>query len=196
LSKDSVNVKLIASDRMDAAGGREDSYVRIPSRARKFIKSKADKITMAYGKKAVALDIKNCYKEDILAMKSDVADGTLSKAEARCVGYVTTRTLNKLIGKKKNVGYCNLSNTIEDITIGADPEFVLVHPRSLSYKYADRVEGFPRAGVLGSDGPLAEVRPPPSTSIDGIIKNIRSILRKGNQSTIGPYLWFAGATYH
>ena len=195
MSKDKTNVKLVVSTRMNSGSSSEDAYIRIPSRARKFIKSKADTITMSYGKRTVVLTIKNCFKEDLLEMKRSVASGGLTKNAARCVGYVTTNTLFKLIGEKEKYGYCGLSNAIEDITIGADPEFVVVDPKTLSFKYAENIPGFPRSGTLGSDGPLAEVRPPPSNNIEGIIKNIRSILSKGSKGSLSPYAWLAGATY-
>lgn len=197
MSTNKMDVRLTASDRMnEGKSSNENRYIRIPRKARKQFETRTDKITITYGKKTVALEIKAAFKEDITELKKSIADGNLTVEEGKCVGFVTTATLQGLMGlsEKAQTDYCYMSDDIEDIMLGADPEFVLVEPGTLSFKYAEQVPGFPRAGVLGADGPLAEVRPPPANNVEGVVENIRSILSKGHKS-ISPYNWYAGATY-
>lgn len=184
------------SDRMNSGSGKENGYIRIPRRARKHFETKTDKISITYKKKTIALEIKAAFKEDITDLKEAISAGKLNKEDAYDVGFVTSGIFQSLMGrsKKAETDYCYLSDDIEDIMLGADPEFVLVNPETRAFKYAEQVRGFSSAGVLGADGPLAEVRPPPATSTDQVIRNIRNILRKGNQY-ISPYNWLAGATY-
>lgn len=72
------------------------------------------------------------------------------------------------------------------MTLGADPEFVLVAESGLVA--ADRV--FPLEGEVGCDGfrdritgvhPLGELRPAPSTSPAGLVENIRALLIKAQR---------------
>src|SRR5690606_37205211 len=117
--------------------------------------------------------------------------------ESKCAGFVTTATLQKLMGRveEKKIEYCYLSDDIEDITLGADPVFALVNPETTCFKYAEQIAGFSKTGLLGADGPLAELRPPPDNSTAGVVENIRKILARGNKY-IEKYNWIAGATYH
>lgn len=196
MSTKKMDVKLTVSTRMNEGSGRENSYIRIPKRARKQFETRTDKITVSYNNKTIALEIKAAFKEDIDVLKAGIADGSMTPDEAKCLGFVTSATLEGLMGKRKTKPkYCYLSDDIEDIMLGADPEFVLVDPNTLSYKYAESVGGFPRNGLLGSDGPLAEVRPAPANSTEAVITNIKRILSKGRKTTINPYQWYAGATY-
>jgi hypothetical protein len=181
---------------MNSGSARENQYIRIPRRARKRFETQTDKISISYGKKTVGLEIKPAFKEDIVELKQSIEEGKLTKEESTCVGFVTAATLQGLMGRSKKAAtdYCYLSDDIEDIMLGADPEFVLVDPRTRAYKYAGHISGFYSQGVLGADGPLAEVRPPPASYTEGVVDNIKAILRKGHPSIKG-YNWFAGATY-
>jgi hypothetical protein len=197
MSTNRMDVRLTASDRMnEGKPSSENNIIRIPRRARKQFETRTDKITITYGKKTVALEIKAAFKEDIVELKQSIEDGDLTVEQSRYTGFVTTATLQSLMGlsEEAQTDFCYMSDDIEDITLGSDPEFVLVDPSTLSYKYAEQIAGFPRSGYLGADGPLAEVRPPPSRTVSGAVENIRKILAKGHKS-IRQYNWYAGATY-
>ena len=196
MARKKMDVRLMPSDRMNSGSGKENGYIRIPRRARKHFDTNTNTISITYKKKTIALEIKAAFKEDITDLKASISEGKLTKEDASDVGFVTSGVFQGLMGrsKKAETDYCYMSDDIEDIMLGADPEFVLVNPKSREFKYAEHVSGFGSSGVLGADGPLAEVRPPPATSTDQVIRNIRNILKKGNPY-ISPYSWLAGATY-
>jgi hypothetical protein len=190
-----MDIRLVISDRMDSGSGGESKYIRIPKRARKNFESNTDKITLSFMKKTIVLRIKTAFKEDTQKLIGQVKEGVVSEKESRMTGFVTSAVLHGLMGK--DVGpdnYCYLSDDIEDIMVGADPEFALVNPVNQRYCYAENVSGFGSEGTLASDGPLAEIRPPPATDTSVVVDNIRNILKAGHTS-IGGLNWIAGATY-
>lgn len=196
MAMNKMDIRLTASDRMNEGSSSESMFIRIPKKTRDSLSSNTDKITISYKNKKIALKIKAAFKEDVSELKTLIKEGHISVKDANSLGFVTSATLHNLMGrsKKSETDYCYASNDIEDIMLGADPEFVLVDPVTLSFKYAESISGFPREGPLGADGPLAEVRPPPSNSVNGVVDNIQGILRQGNNS-LRPYHWLAGATY-
>lgn len=195
MRKGNMDIRLVASERMDSGSGSENRYIRIPKRARNNFESKTDRITLSFKKKTIVLLIKTAFKEDTSALIGQVKSGQVSDQESRMTGFVSTAILHSLMGKGSQAEeYCYLSDDIEDIMVGADPEFALVNPKNQRYQYAENVEGFGSHGTLGSDGPLAEVRPPPSEDTAVVVDNIRNILRTGHTG-IMPFNWVAGATY-
>src|SRR4030042_1892082 len=86
----------------------------------------------------------------------------------------------------------------EKITIGADPEFVLVKEDG-SALYADELfvingNDDNKWEQLGSDGPCAEIRPEPSNNHEELIQNIEKLFKE-HSDVIKDYNWMGGATY-
>lgn len=116
-------------------------------------------------------------------------------AESSSVGFVTTETYKELMGARKNNSEIWISEKTQNITVGCDPEFVLVGENGTGI-YADTAFEN-KWDDLGSDGPCAEIRPGPSSNVDEVITNIANLLNDENKTkNIMKYDWVGGATYH
>jgi hypothetical protein len=60
------------------------------------------------------------------------------------------------------------------VTLGCDPEFVFLDAKS---NILPASAWLPAWGPIGSDGPLAELRPLPATHEDGVIENLRKLIK-------------------
>ena len=109
------------------------------------------------------------------------------------MGFVTSKTYARVTGsraKKKNVW---ITDDVTDTVIGADPEFLLFDDDGNVVR-ANNVMGY--QGVIGCDGAMAEVRPAPQISPEGLMENIRKIFAdKELTKEIRKYRWTAGC-YH
>ena len=137
------------------------------------------------------LEIFQAYSKDLKRSKE-----LNPKADYDKIGFVTTKTFNFICknkgNKKKNIW---IANTIEDTVVGADPEFLLMNDDG-SVKYAAGIAGFHYDDQLGSDGPLAEIRPDPTVEVSDLVQNIQDILRRHkNAKLIQKYQWVGGC-YH
>lgn len=187
-------VRLVASDRMDEGSSKENEYIRVPKRARQYFASKGEKLVLRTKKNTKVLYIRKAFKCDAQALSRRVGAGKVSEEERQTTGFVTTSTWRHLYGQANNPSHCYLTDGIEDIMLGADPEFALVNPSTKKFQYAQHVPGLSLHCELGHDGPLAEVRPPPATTVDGVVDNIRKIFNR-DQNKVGAYDWFGGAAY-
>jgi len=132
------------------------------------------------------------YSEDLKELK----ESGMSQEEYNRVGFVTTRTFKFICGikntKKENIW---LADSIEDTVIGADPEFALIEDGEI--QYAGSVPDFAFEGHLGSDGPLAEVRPDPATNIKDFVNNIQKVFESDPQRDyIMKYDWIGGCFFN
>ena len=62
-----------------------------------------------------------------------------------------------------------------DVTIGCDPEFILV---SNQRKIVEAGRVFKREGQIGNDAGLGELRPDPSIDTPGLMRNIQSLIKR------------------
>ena len=128
------------------------------------------------------------YAEDIAKVNTLVADGKISPEDKLCVLFVTSAIYNKF-SKFKNVWG---AVTVEDTVIGADPEFILMAEGKV-YNAA-MINGFTKTSVIGSDGPLAEMRPDPALSPEELVANLKHILTsEASLKSINKYDWIATA---
>ncbi len=194
---------LVVSDRMDSnkkQDRNENSLIRMGSKARERLglanektveiwpdTNDSDRIHRSRG-----LEIFHAYSDEIKKAKESMPEEDFLR-----VGFVTTNTFNYICkdGRKKKQSIW-IADTIEDTIIGGDPEFVLMEDGGL-IKYASEVEGFSHNDTLGSDGPLAELRPEPAVSVDAFIDNIHNILcDHPNAELIDPYRWIGGCFFN
>ena len=113
------------------------------------------------------------------------------------VCYVTESIFNEI----------NIENTesykvvaVKGITLGCDPEFFLIDSKSKKILRANAF--FKKWGEVGCDGILAELRPKPSTSVDGLTDNIyklicdtRKILNLSNIYDPSEIIMYAASSY-
>lgn len=191
---------LIPSEKMDGnkkESRNEHGLVRMSKVARENM-GFTDKVevypsnndTEARIKGAMLLDIFQAFSADI---KKARADG-ITDAEIRRVGFVTTRTFNKITGTTDKKAGKNIwiTDDVADTIIGADPEFLLF--KGSDVVRANNVMGY--NGVIGCDGAMAEVRPKPSISPEGLTENIRVILADAQLTKpIHQLDWMAGCYF-
>jgi len=191
---------LVVSARMDRNTKRnEDGLIRIGGKARRNLELSNQKEVELWPtnttddriNRSKLLEIYSAYKEDL---KQLLSDGIPLEKRLR-VGFVTTRTFNYICGNgadsDKDIW---ISDSIEDTVIGGDPEFILL-TNGNKVKYAGTISGWGDRR-LGSDGPLAELRPDPTIKVEDFVENIYNLLTK-HESTkiIKNYKWLAGCCY-
>jgi len=196
---------LLASDHMDdnkKEGRNENKLIRMPAKVRNNMGFDEESVEIYPNgssndriSKAQLLEIFHAFSADLKKVKSMIASGEIAQEEATRIGFVTTSTLNKINGgKAKKAKDIWISNTIHDTVIGSDPEFLLFERDQSRIIHASSKLG--HVGELGSDGAMAEVRPRPSTTIDGHIDNITNILKHDKYiKNIADYRWMSGCYY-
>jgi len=199
---------LLASDRMDnnkKPGRNEDTLIRMSAAARKFMNF-GDKAVEIYptniaaankGTRAQVLNIFHAFKPDVTDLKRMVSKGELTPEEIARVGFVTTKTFNRINGTNRKPKFNKnvwIADKISKTVIGSDPEFLLFHPDEDRVINATNV--LSHTGKVANDGAMAELRPDPSVKPEDHVKNITKLLR-GDKAikNIEPYRWIA-ACYH
>lgn len=198
---------LIPSERMDAnkkESRNENGLIRMSARARKYMDFTDDQVEVwATGgntdegkKSSVLLDIFQAFSADAAMLKKLINKGELKPTDVERIGFVTSKMYARVTGaasdSSKNVW---ISAGVHDTVMGCDPEFLLFNGSGGVIK-ANGVSGFSKNGKLGWDGPMAEVRPDPATTPDGLVANIEKCFRDEDLTyPIRDYDWKVGC-YH
>lgn len=182
-----VQLRLLASSTM--SDKKENDLVRFPRKAREYFGFSNDIVVVGKGKYELALQVKPAYKNDIQRLARLLRQGKLSDEEAMAIGFVT-RSVQQRFTRREGTSVW-ISDGVESITIGADPEFGLIQNDGTLAR-GNRV--VPHAGQFGSDGPSVEVRPSPSNSHLEVVGNIEEILERAPEA-VDSYRWKGGATY-
>lgn len=192
-----MNVRPEVSAWMDSRLGEEHSTVRIPKRARSHFQANGDRLVMRTDKGSCVLQIKQARHEDAARLAAQLQAGEITVAQANMTCFVTTETRNRICGRRraKLEEFCYVTDGVDNLMIGADPEFVLVQPDTGRFQYAAQVNGMPgKEAELGHDGPLAELRPQPDTEVANVVERIRQIL-KTKANAIQGLDWRGGAFF-
>lgn len=194
-----VAIMLMASNRMDnnqKPDREEDMLIRLSASARKRITFGTIDVDITGDSGTQNVKMHQAYKDDIQMLK-----GKVSPADMNKVGFVTTSMFTKLTGIKKPVpgtlANCSVSvkSTEKEfkLLIGADPEFLLFSNDN-EVVHANNV--MPKAGLIGNDGAMIEIRPKPSEKPTVLVQNMYNIFAdKKLTSAIEDYKWMASA-YH
>ncbi|RLG44622.1 MAG: hypothetical protein DRN81_04055, partial [Thermoproteota archaeon] len=166
------NIMLVASARMDKNNKRDENIL--------IRMSKAARDNLGIGKivslspkpdstsSNTALRVFRAYSKDL-----DEAREKFKPRDMARICFVTSRTYRKITNGKSYVESVWISTTENrNITVGADPEFLL-------FKNDEVVRAnsiLPYNGSIGSDGAMAEIRPQPSAHPGELVKNIRDII--------------------
>ena len=202
-----ANLFLVISNKMDTnrkKSRNEDGLIRLGKKARESLglgdeaavelwpasSNTSDRIN-----RSRILTIYEAYSNDLTTLKeTGISDDDYLRA-----GFVTTRTFN-YICKREDINVSKrssiwLANSIEDTVIGGDPEFILID-KSDRVKFAGHIQGLGHNDMLGSDGPLVEIRPEPAIMVDDFVKNIGDILTSHeNTKLIEDYRWVSGSYF-
>ena len=194
---------LVISERMDSNKKRdrnENGLIRMGSKARDVLGLSGEKVVEVWPdtdakdriNRSRSLEIFQAYSSDLKKAKQ-----SMSEDDFLLVGFVTTNTFNYVCkdGRKKKQNIW-LADSIEDTIIGGDPEFILMNDDG-TIQYAAEISGFSYDAALGSDGPLAELRPDPAISVDDFVDNMHTILcEHPNTKIIDPYRWVGGCFFN
>ena len=141
------------------------------------------------------LEIHESYSKDLSELKAQVGV-SLTEDEYLRTGFVTTSIFNSICKSTESSRSIWAADNIDDTVIGGDPEFILIHPENNSVVYAGNINGFTSEGKLGSDGPLAELRPDPAISVEEFVDNISSIFKTHPKTKyIENLKWMAGCCW-
>ena len=145
-----MRLELQVSNTMTREG--ENDIVRLPphQKMRLGVKEGRTILLSASDGSKLRVRVKDVYLEDL------VKDKTLA--------YVSRGIFNAISGVIISPG---------PMSLGCDPEFILVdhHKRVLPANL-----WFPHEGVIGSDGPLAELRPAPALHESDVVDNLKGLI--------------------
>ncbi len=182
-----VQLTLMTSTKMSDKG--EHGIIRLSRKARDYFGFTNSIVVVGKGEHRFNLEVKKAYKEDFQKLHKKLSSGKMSEEEALSAGFVTRSILQKVNRRQGDSVW--ISDSLEEITVGADPEFGLVD------EYGQFVRGshvIKKAGAFGSDGPAVEVRPAPSVDHVTMVGNITKILQSPPE-VVTPYAWRGGATF-
>jgi len=179
---------------------REDSLIRMSSEARRSLGLDNDKSVEVWPDSEDALDRENrsrallifkAYSEDL----KDLRESAMPLEDLIRVAFVTTRTYNTIIKHANERGAVWLADRVEDVLIGADPEFAVVDPATGSVISPSGVNNYGRQDLrVGYDGMLAELRPNPKITIEDFVQEITNLLKSDLTKPILKYDWIAKPT--
>lgn len=185
---------LMISERMNENkkdGRNEHNLIRCSAAVRESLSISATTIDLEGANGSALLNIHQAYSDDIKRLKSC---GVVAPADMVRVAFVTTDVMERLtndINQPFAIVKCGLPK-LKTLLLGADPEFLLFSGPSIVR--ASSV--MQKAGPIGSDGAMIEVRPEPSPDPEVIVDNIKKIFT--NEALTKPvqsYDWIAGI-YH
>ena len=183
---------LVPSKRMDEnkkSDRDEHSLIRLGERARIVLGLAGEKEVTVWSEnksgKSKTLRIFQAFSADLEEMKQQMTTEEYARA-----AFVTTATHKLLCGEKSKTTqkYAWLSDSVEEIMVGTDPEFGLFKDGQLQfagYVVPDKT------GKLGYDGAFAELRPDPSAIPEQVVKNMITLLRSKEAKIIKDYDWKA-----
>lgn len=183
-------LKLYISKKMTKS--EEKGVVRMSLKAREFTSEAliADKVLrIACGNRKKEFDIKQAYKEDLKDISQLIKEGNLGGTDRNICCFLTQTDYDSITYKREKHDPW-VTNELEPIMIGADPEFVLMKDGDVV-----RAQDFlPFDDKFGSDGSWAELRPDASQNVIEVVNNIDGLLQKGPDS-VEDLDWMAGACY-
>ena len=164
-----MDIPIKVSKTMDAAEApaREAKTVRIPREFRDLLDySVGDFVAVrANDGRIISLSVEKAYDED-------------TKADS-ISAYVTTEVYHQIVkGMAKS---CDL-DLVDGITLGCDPELMVVDRNTGNLVSAQYFFGLQKWGAVGYDGLLLEFRPLPSTSEAVVVENIYSLIAAARTS--------------
>lgn len=189
---------LMPSKQMDKnrkSDRHEDRLIRVGEKAREYLGLNGETNVELWSNSTVSnrinrskiLQIHQAFNTDLNKVKNK---GTNPEEYLR-IGFVTTNTFEFICGNNSGNEDIWVSNSIDDTVIGGDPEFLLLDTDNVAV-YASEIERFASSGELGSDGPLAEIRPKPEIEVDELVNSIGRILEShANARLIKKYGWAA-----
>lgn len=164
---------LVSSDRMDK-NKKEDrdehNLIRMSAKCRDFMNFDKEYVEIeAENGAPLLLTVFRAYSDDLKWVKNNY-----SIEEQKRIGFVTTKTLEKVTKNKKDIDVWVSDNTSE-VVFGTDPELLIKSKDTGNIVPAFTLLNY--VGELGADGAMGELRPSPAKSPDLLVENILKILK-------------------
>lgn len=191
---------LMVSEKMDTNKKQERNenvLIRMSAATREYMCFKKDEVELwpvgSAGEdrqnKSLMLTIFQAFQEDLVKIKKEIDKGTIDPDVAKRIGFVTTKTFNRICGgKKKEFDNIWISDDVCDNIIGTDPEFLLIQKDTNIIVSAQNF--LSKEGEMGSDGAMAEIRPKPEASMEKLVANMKQIfLSNKNRNGLSEHNW-------
>ncbi len=198
-------ILLIKSDSMEnnkKEGRYENSLLRASETVREYLKLSKNKNTTLYSNndeddKEIVLKPFKAFSDDINKIKNLCAEGIITKDEIKQVCFVTSKSFNKFAEKKEQKVVrviINKPKIFDKMLIGTDPELLIMEDGNVIN--AGNIPGFSKYTQFGCDGAMAELRPDPSYTPEGLVKNMRKLLNnKDLTQNIIQYDWMSACYF-
>jgi len=169
---------LIPSDSMDnnqKEGRNEHGLIRMAKVARDILDPSDSGMTLEGIKSTQKLETFKAFSADVKAARKMMVDGQLfDEHDLSNTCFVSTQTFKKLGGKGETLVLDLNTGIFKKLLIGTDPELLLMEDGVV--RHADCVPGFSKNSKFGNDGAMAELRPDPSFTPEGLIVNMKKLL--------------------
>lgn len=182
-----VQLTLLTSAKMSEQG--ENETIRLPRKARSYFGFTNSIVVVGKGEHRFGLEVKKAYRADVQKLTKKLGTGKMTEEEALSTGFVTRSILQRINRREGKSVW--ISDSVEEITVGADPEFGLIDQQGQFVRGSNVLK---KAGAFGSDGPAVEVRPAPSVDHVAMVNNIREILQQA-PAAVQHYDWVGGASF-
>ena len=174
---------ILPSDSMDGnkkQGRNEDTLLRMAKATRDDIAVETGTVTLSGVANSKELGIYKAFSKDIIKVRELILEDALSYEDSNRVAFVSSKTFKELGGVGKFLDFSKLKpkeqfELITNLLIGTDPELLLMSQGKVVN--ASTIEGFNKQAKFGSDGAMAELRPDPALSAEGLVDNIKVILQ-------------------
>ncbi len=143
------------------------------------------------------LHIFKAFTKDVNNIKKLVKDGKIKIEDIHRIGFVTSHNYKKIIGNNADIYGSDalISDSIVDIVIGSDPEFVLMDDNNQIIS-ARTINNFSQYSPIGHDGAMAELRPNPGITPEDLVANIKSLFSNEKLTKhIKNLNWHSGVYY-
>ena len=176
-------ILLVRSESMDSNKKKdrnENSLLRVSKQTRSELNFKDDsaEVYKSNTDKAKSLTFFKAFAEDVKIAKILLSEGKISKADMNRICFVSSKTYAALGKKDSEISEATISKELMRLLIGTDPELLLMQDGNIVH--ANNIPGFNKDSKFGSDGAMAEIRPDPASSPEGLIKNIKKLFEDKN----------------
>lgn len=190
------NVILVPSTSMDGnkkPGRDENNLARMAKITRSYLKLDSKNIVLS-GEKVIELEPFIAFTSDIRKIITMLDSNELTEADVLRVCFVTTSNFKALGGTGKSLECALIDDYFDKLYIGTDPELLFMDKGVVVH--ANKIQGFGGTYKFGVDGPMAELRPDPSYTPEGLVENIKSILNnEAATSKIKDIDWLSACYY-
>jgi hypothetical protein len=191
-------------DERERAGKNEGELVRMPKQTRNFLRPKdstvevcnTDQTALNRVASGCLLRVHQAFTKDVKRFNGYIQRGLVSGPDKKRACFVSSSTFERLTNKPASdkIAEAWIADSIIDILVGADPEFVLIDENGNTIHGNSLIPDNSINAELGVDsfGLQIEVRPPPEIKPSKLVSSMRNIMKSNrNVKYIKHFQWFA-----